>query len=169
MRLNEAPWCPKCGKKTTWKARAEHGMCPVCHRRWTIEARTVSIQDVRQHHVVFIRYRHWQGRRAKGNHWSSTGVLEKIVRELNRPATGSEVDYRVEGKNWGLALVAYIVSSKNDFMPCHYVFLPGRKGKAYGGKPQKKSIPHDYHPYPLRDDDGRIICRRCPGYEEEEP
>jgi hypothetical protein len=34
-KLNEKPWCPKCGKRTSWKCRTEKGMCPACYKIWS--------------------------------------------------------------------------------------------------------------------------------------
>jgi len=105
-RLNgTSPICPKHGGRTTRKALNQYGMCPSCWRVWSAHERVVQLEDVTPEAIASIRE---QARRGRYNNREKIWVLpalDTLAREANRK-------HPVEGKTWGIALVAYLLTHK---------------------------------------------------------
>jgi hypothetical protein len=70
-KLNEKPWCPKCGLRTSWRCRTEKGMCPRCYKIWTHPSFDAILNEINDEHRAVIA--------------SMEGVASvKIVSELRR-------------------------------------------------------------------------------------
>jgi len=103
-RLNgTSPICPKHGGKTTRKALNQYGMCPSCWRTWSAHERRAQPEDVTPEAAAGVRE---QARRGRYNNREKTWVspaLSTLAREANRR-------HPIEGKEYGIALIAYILT-----------------------------------------------------------
>lgn len=60
IALNAGPLCPKCGCKTSWKMRRDHGMCPSCRKAWTrpstyeLAKRIVESSEMVQAYIAYM-------------------------------------------------------------------------------------------------------------------
>ncbi len=153
-RLNQAPYCPKCGKRTTWKACKEHGMCPKCLRVWTFRA--VTPDDVLPHHANKIRWLNHQGRQNAREKTTVSASLEIITRELNKDPGKGGVDCRIAGKVWTIHAVAYVLANRG-FLPGEY--LP-RSTKAPWVHPSDVGV-ISYRCSHVDEDSRRIEHERC--------
>lgn len=99
QRLTEKPWCPKCFKRTSYKAIQELGMCPSCERRW----HAFTVEEV----VEFLLASRPSAVDRCCELWVEYARSDKVAAAMRR-------EHPIQGYEWDTRLVHAVLARFHD-------------------------------------------------------